>query len=411
MARRRCPKSHSNSHPSFPSPPIASPRQERSRVHPIPHFPPSSHSILRVIPPRPRAHSPRSAPPVSLPDPSSLSSLPQVHRLYPAHLYLPSRPELLLPPRRRNHRTQRLSSDGRPKCVPSTLILKSYLTCLQGPSSEAGPSSPGISGTPAAYPKSMLKSMNWIMPSPINNDKEKVSAALWEQGLSAPSEESKTPCTRHLRQGCKVHTCITPSLPRSERSSIGAGLDSRRSRLDIFSDSTEAEEGRARMLNVLSEFVRLSALLSSEITSGPSSSSSSPPRKEWYHLLALILTRAVLEGYILHGWRGTRAAQVLFGFGGSNAKAPIPRKTRQNEDEDSESSDDEDEEAEFSPDGYPTLGDAYRNLFPSSPSTGTSSTEYLEELRAFREEMGRRRSEVSFFSISTSSFSLLNQRF
>jgi len=148
------------------------------------------------------------------------------------------------------------------------------------------------------------------------------------------------------------------------------------------------------MLNVLSEFTRLSALLSSQVSSAPSSSTQ--PRKVWYELLALILTRSALEGYILHGWRGTRAAQVLFGFGGSNAKpSPSQKTSRRNDESDSESdcSEDEDEEAEFSPDGYPNLSDAYRKLFPSSPSSSSTSTAYLEELRAFREEMGRRRSE------------------
>ena len=241
----------------------------------------------------------------------------------------------------------------------------------------------------------MTKNINWLMSSPNINEKEKSTTALWENGL-ALSEESKTPCTRHLRRDCKVHTCISPSLPRSERSSIGAGLDSRRSRLDIFTDATEEEEGRARMLNVLSEFMRLSALLSSELAA-----SSTQPRKEWYELLALILTRAILEGYILHGWRGTRAAHVLFGFGGSGAKpAAAPRKAANQDDgSDSESgSEYEDEEDEFSPDGYPSLGDAYRKLFPGAPSTSSTSTEHLEELRAFREEMGRRRSEVSAYS-------------
>jgi len=144
------------------------------------------------------------------------------------------------------------------------------------------------------------------------------------------------------------------------------------------------------MLNVLSEFVRLSALLSSQV------GSSTQPRKDWYELLALILTRAVLEGYVLHGWRGTRAAQVLFGFGGSNAKPPSSPKRPSRDvdsDSDSDSSEEEDDEAEFSPDGYPSLADAYRKLFPSSLSGSSTSTQCLEELRAFREEMGRRRSE------------------
>ena len=39
------------------------------------------------------------------------------------------------------------------------------------------------------------------------------------------------------------------------------------------------------------------------------------PTREWYALLAGLLTRAVMEGYLLRGWTGTHAAEVLFGVG------------------------------------------------------------------------------------------------
>lgn len=146
------------------------------------------------------------------------------------------------------------------------------------------------------------------------------------------------------------------------------------------------------MLNVLTEFIRLSALISAF-----PSSSKAQPRKEWFDILALLLTRAVLEGYMLHGWRGSRAAQVLFGFGSTSVKgSPALQKAskapRDDSDDDSDS-DSEDEEAEFSPDGYPKLWDACSNLFANSSSTVMTAMSPLRELRAFREEMGRRRTE------------------
>lgn len=46
------------------------------------------------------------------------------------------------------------------------------------------------------------------------------------------------------------------------------------------------------------------------------------PTREWYALLAGLLTRAVLEGYLLHGWTGTHAAEVLFGVGLNDESKP-----------------------------------------------------------------------------------------
>lgn len=39
------------------------------------------------------------------------------------------------------------------------------------------------------------------------------------------------------------------------------------------------------------------------------------PTREWYALLAGLLTRAVLEGYLLKGWKGTWAAETLLSLG------------------------------------------------------------------------------------------------
>lgn len=39
------------------------------------------------------------------------------------------------------------------------------------------------------------------------------------------------------------------------------------------------------------------------------------PTREWYALLAGLITRALLEGYLLRGWTGTQTAEVLLGLG------------------------------------------------------------------------------------------------
>jgi hypothetical protein len=60
------------------------------------------------------------------------------------------------------------------------------------------------------------------------------------------------------------------------------------------------------------------------------------PKREWYALLASLITRALLEGYLLRGWKGTHAAEVLFGVGlanhggklqGGKRKKEEPKKT------------------------------------------------------------------------------------
>jgi len=54
-------------------------------------------------------------------------------------------------------------------------------------------------------------------------------------------------------------------------------------------------------------------------SSAPRSSSEVPeaacPTREWYALLTGLITRAVLEGYLIKGWRGTTAVEILFGIG------------------------------------------------------------------------------------------------
>ncbi|KAJ7757764.1 hypothetical protein DFH07DRAFT_458949 [Mycena maculata] len=85
------------------------------------------------------------------------------------------------------------------------------------------------------------------------------------------------------------------------------------------------------------------------------------PSREWYLLLAGLLTRAVLEGYLSAGWRGPDAVDCLLKVGlgmqpppeaelNANANAPKDKK---------------EEFAQFDPDELPSLLDAARMLFPA----------------------------------------------
>ncbi|KXN86084.1 hypothetical protein AN958_10560 [Leucoagaricus sp. SymC.cos] len=111
------------------------------------------------------------------------------------------------------------------------------------------------------------------------------------------------------------------------------------------------------------------------------------PTREWYMLLAGLLTRAVLEGYLTAGWRGTKPVEslLLVGIGISDRAGGADGRNRtenssvggeqdggegyadgsDDEDDDSEVLGDEEAFVEFDPDGLPTLGQAIRVLFPS----------------------------------------------
>ncbi|TFK27952.1 hypothetical protein FA15DRAFT_665966 [Coprinopsis marcescibilis] len=124
------------------------------------------------------------------------------------------------------------------------------------------------------------------------------------------------------------------------------------------------------------------------------------PTREWYMLLAGLLTRAVLEGYLTAGWRGVEAAEclLLLGLGVGAEDLDLGKEMEKKEEEDGEESEDEDdteetrrkrekkkkwrkrrrklemfdedeEFSEFHPDEYPSLFEAIRVLFPSLRSS------------------------------------------
>ncbi len=108
------------------------------------------------------------------------------------------------------------------------------------------------------------------------------------------------------------------------------------------------------------------------------------PSAEWYMLLAGLLTRAVLEGYLSGGWTGLQAVQclMLVGFG-INEKAQVDR-DRESVYE-GEVEDEEDGFASLDPDELPSLVEAIKILFPnlrdhSSGKKGRAEEEYEMEM-------------------------------
>ncbi|KAJ3929946.1 MAG: hypothetical protein NXY57DRAFT_1089302 [Lentinula lateritia] len=106
--------------------------------------------------------------------------------------------------------------------------------------------------------------------------------------------------------------------PYTRRSSRGGGGESE-------ADSTGS--GYTKLSELLPRFLRPSALVSTELAEAQSSGGGTTkqgvagtfatlaPSREWYHLLAGILTRAALQRYLTAGWRGVNAAECLMGVG------------------------------------------------------------------------------------------------
>ena len=110
------------------------------------------------------------------------------------------------------------------------------------------------------------------------------------------------------------------------------------------------------------------------------------PSLEWYMLLAGLLTRAVLEGYLTAGWNGLQAIQCLLLVGlGLNSNPGIQE----------EGDDEEAEFADMDPDELPNLVDAVKVLFPALRDGALSPKGREEE--EYEAEMLERLSKVSFF--------------
>lgn len=91
------------------------------------------------------------------------------------------------------------------------------------------------------------------------------------------------------------------------------------------------------------------------------------PTQEWYMLLAGLLTRAVLEGYLVKSWRGVHSLERLLTIG-----------LRKVDNQDKEQS--HDPFQEFNPDGLPSLAEAINILFSfnHSPQRKNSAFERYE---------------------------------
>ncbi len=91
------------------------------------------------------------------------------------------------------------------------------------------------------------------------------------------------------------------------------------------------------------------------------------PTRAWYFLLAGLLTRTVLEGYMTGGWRGIDALEVLLcvGLGLPPKSANVPPRKESGAHDQSGKGKERDTFDQFDPDDLPDLEDAVKILFPS----------------------------------------------
>jgi hypothetical protein len=114
------------------------------------------------------------------------------------------------------------------------------------------------------------------------------------------------------------------------------------------------------------------------------------PTREWYLLLAGLLTRAVLEGYLTGGWKGLQAAECLLTVGLGVGDGTI---SKGGEDERFQ---------EFDPDDLPSLADAVKLLFPSLRDNVPSRRSVAED--EYEAEMFERLKRVSLPATSDTLF-------
>jgi hypothetical protein len=127
------------------------------------------------------------------------------------------------------------------------------------------------------------------------------------------------------------------------------------------------------------------------------------PSREWFMLLAGLLTRAVLEGYLTARWRGLEPVECLLMVGQGivdNGTENVSEKGKEKDagigDSGTVNADPEDEFAWFDPDEHPSLQDAIRILFPALRNPKSAPLYKKDDAYAeFEIEMDERLRKVS----------------
>jgi len=108
-----------------------------------------------------------------------------------------------------------------------------------------------------------------------------------------------------------------------------------------------------------------SALKSSPFASPYLLSEAYRPKREWYGILAGLLTRAVLEGYLSRGWKGPLGMECLLGIGLGLNQQPGLRSLDGSDKMPAAQKGSDDEFEHLDPDDCPSLLEAAKILFPN----------------------------------------------
>ena len=137
-------------------------------------------------------------------------------------------------------------------------------------------------------------------------------------------------------------------------------------------------------------------------------------------LLTGLLTRAALEGYLTGGWRGTEAVDCLLTVGLGMVDAADNRNGKDGTTSQSGSEMHIDDDSEvgdefrwFDPDGFPSLREAARIIFPSLQMSRTGTCQRREGAEAeYEQEISERLRRVSLSNfVNKSTYARICVRF
>lgn len=175
-------------------------------------------------------------------------------------------------------------------------------------------------------------------------------------------------CRRHRVANCTVCTTMVKNVEKADL------VSERAARLKVIGQGLQrVDAGRKRLIEVIPTFLEFSAALLRDVRDRAAmldldanevlselipDEGRIDPTAAWYNLLHSLCTQAVLEGYLVDGWTGTNAIEVLLNIGcgvwdGKGwLKRPPPSTTshspsRHEEDEEADESDDEAQEEQL----------------------------------------------------------------
>jgi len=188
------------------------------------------------------------------------------------------------------------------------------------------------------------------------------------------------------------------------KSSLRSDDDDSEMDTDDDEDVEEALGGTAVGEAPLSRGPLASALKSSPFASPYLLTMAYRPTREWYGILAGLLTRAVLEGYLSRGWKGPLGMECLLGIGLGLNQQPGLRSLDGSDKTSATQKRSNDEFEHLDPDDCPSLLEAAKILFPNlckQPTLTMLRSRGLEGPEGqYEEEMLERISE--FLTVPTS---------